>query len=271
LDYRSEGPFSIAEACEVHRHLPPFSKIGAPSIEIHWSIVNPTNSFEVDVEELWRRARPAKIAEVEVLVLSPEDLFLHLCLHTSYQSQFTSGLRAFCDIIETLRSMNDEIAPEQVTILARQWKATRSTFFTLYLMRELLATTITDAIFEALESDVPDSELVACAREHIFFNHDTSSTISYNLVRFWKTQRFQDKAAAFLKFVFVSRKTMAAMYPVSPASKRIYYYYLVRIKDVFLRHGRTGWRLFYHDKKTTSIAEYKNREIELEQWLTSEG
>ena len=51
-------------------------------LEIHWDIVRKTGGdryMEIEIERLWERAVPAKIAGVDTFVLSPEDTLLHLC------------------------------------------------------------------------------------------------------------------------------------------------------------------------------------------------
>ena len=84
-------------------HLPRFLKGGAPPVEIHWHIVSPDSTLSVDVRDLWDRAVPARIAGVEVLVFSPEDLLLHLCVHATYQHLCEFSARPSCDLAETIR------------------------------------------------------------------------------------------------------------------------------------------------------------------------
>jgi len=76
-----------------HHHLRPMARPDGIRVEIHWTIARPVGPAEVDLEGIWERAQPAKIAGVQALVLSPEDLILHLCLHTSFTHKFRVGLR----------------------------------------------------------------------------------------------------------------------------------------------------------------------------------
>jgi len=267
--YRPSKPFWVESHCEMIQHLPPFLKAGATSIEIHHSLTNPNGPFNINADELWQRVGTAKIANLKVLVLSPEDLLLHLCLHTSYQHRFSFRLLAICDIFETLRSMKNEINPEQIAQRARLWKMERCALFTLFLMSELLKTTLADEILKALEPCLPDPGSVAWAREQIFSNRDSDNPISPSLARVWKARRFDYKIAAFLKYVFIPRRTMAALYPTSPDSLKIYFYYLVRVHDVFRRYRRTAWRLLLHDKKVESVVKSEDQGNSLEQWMTS--
>jgi len=62
-----------------HHHLTPYLK--NITIEVHWNIAPPSHQFQIDINGMWDRARLTKIANIEALVLSHEDLILHLCLH----------------------------------------------------------------------------------------------------------------------------------------------------------------------------------------------
>jgi hypothetical protein len=269
MGYSPTSRFWIEAVCAVHHHLPPFTKPGAASIEIHWSIAPPTYPFEVDVDELWQRVRSATTDGVEVLVLSPEDVLLHLCLHTSYQHRFMVGLRAFCDIAETIRRYRDEMDWEQVRLRARQWGVGKCVYLTLHLARELLGAAVPDAALNALEPNDLDPGLVPWAKEQIFTNKGNALPLTPNLVRIWEARRFQDKVATFLKFALPSPQAMATMYPASPFSKRIYLYYPVRLKDLLLRYGRTTWRLLRHDEEMIALAEQEARGNALVDWLAS--
>jgi hypothetical protein len=101
----------IEWCCRRNAHLPAVV-IRDLVIEIHWTIVTPTGPVRIDAAGLWDRAQPATIAGVEVLALSPEDLLLHLCLHTSHRDGFKVGLRPFSDIAETIRRFRNETDPE---------------------------------------------------------------------------------------------------------------------------------------------------------------
>ncbi|OAD22803.1 hypothetical protein THIOM_001382, partial [Candidatus Thiomargarita nelsonii] len=146
MGYSSFRVNVIEVASAKHHHLPPLVKQGAVPVEIHWTINHPTSPFTIDIEGLWNRARPATIAGVEVLVLSPEDLLLHLCLHTAFQDRFLTGLRPFCDIWETIRHDRDEIEWEQVRLRARQWGATNSVYLTLYLAKAFFGAAVPDEV-----------------------------------------------------------------------------------------------------------------------------
>jgi hypothetical protein len=263
LDYGSSRRFEIEVESAMHHHLPTFTKPGAVPVEIHWTIAHPTAPFNIDVDGLWHRARPATIAGVKTLVLAPEDLLLHLCLHISFHDRFTVGLKPFCDIAETLRYYRGEMDWEQLQLRARQWGAGKCVYLTLHLTRELLAIPVPDEVLSALEPKDLEPKFVTWARERIFTERANSRPVAPDLVRIWEAKRLQDKAATLLKLAF------PAPHPASPVSKKIYLYYLVRLKDLLQRHGRTAWQLLRHDEDMIASAAREDRVNALIDWLVS--
>jgi len=267
--YKPYRPFWPEAEHAVHKHLPPFVKPDAVPLEIHWTIASPASPFRIDVDGLWARARPAVIAGVQVLTLSPEDLLLHLCLHTSYQHRFAVGLKGLYDVYETLRNYRGEIDWEQLRLCARQWGAGKCVYLTLYLARQLVAASVPDDLLSTLEPHDLDARVDRWAQEQIFAERRAALPSSPNLTRIWTASGLRGKMAAFLKFTFPSPQLMATMYPAPPSSKRIYLYYPVRLRDVLLQYGRTAWRLLRRDKETTAFAEREDRGNALQNWLAS--
>jgi len=269
LNYSPRHPFRVESHAHVRRHLPGFTRTGAVPIEIHHAIVHHADPFQISTDDLWRRAKPARIAGIEVLVLSQEDLLLNLCLHVAYQHRFLFCLRGLCDVIETLRSMKNPADAENLVKRAMEWKAGRCAFFTLSLAGELLGGNTTEAFLKSFEPYAMDSESLAWAKEQIFAEPDHGESVPHNLVRAWKIRGLHHRAAALMKSVFVPRSVMAALYPAPPDSMRMYLFYLVRIRDVFRRYGRTAWRLLFHSKEAESGAEHEDRGNALEKWITA--
>jgi hypothetical protein len=240
-------------------------------IEIHWNIQRPTSPFRPDIDGLWERAQPAKVAGVEVLVLSPEDLLLHLCLHHSslhsVQMWFSHGLWFLWDIYTVVQHWQKRMRWEQVLRRAQQWDAGKPAYFMLYLARELLAAPVPDDVLNALEPNDLDSELVIWFKEQIL--SQGAVPLAHQLARIRKAKRLRDKVTVFLETILPSPKAMAAMYSVSPSSKRIYLYYPVRLKDLFVCYGRAVWQRVGEGEVIALAGQEYNRTIALIDWLAS--
>ncbi len=238
-------------------------------LDVHCRLTPEDLPFTIESEGLWERAVPVRLGGAAVLALSPEDLLLYECLHTSFHHGFASGLRPFCDIHETLRRHEGGMDWESVQSRARQWGASRCVYLTLHLTRELMATAVPDGAMRALEPETLDSSLVTCAMEKVFFHNGIDHTLLVSLVHKWKGRGLRNKAAGFMKSIFRSPRFMATKYPVAPDSKRVYLYYAVRLKDLFARYWRTGRGLLIHRKEMTLVVKQEKKHVALEQWLMS--
>jgi hypothetical protein len=238
-------------------------------LDVHVSLTPEDSLFSVDTERLWNRALKSNVNGTEVLMLSPVDSLLYQTMHASFHHHYMFGLRPLVDISETIRRYRDQISWEDLKSRAYTWKAQKCAWLTLQFVRELLGAPVPEDVLTALEPGNINIDLLTWSREQIFSSQRTARSLPDDLIKSWKSRRLQDKAAAVFKAIFPSRKIMALVYPASPTSKRIYLYYLIRIKDLFIRWGGIFWRLLLRDKKTMFAVENENREIALEQWLTS--
>jgi hypothetical protein len=253
-----------------HHHLPPLAKPGGGKIEIHWSIERPDTPFKIDVDGLWKRARPAMIAGVEVLVLSPEDLILHLCLHASFDHEYDFGIRSLWDIAEVLRHYRDEIDWEQVALRAGQWGVGKYVYLTLHLACELVGAAVPDGVMSSLRPDGFDPQVAAWGVAQIFAEEPTLS-MSPNLAQVWGLKRVREKVALLLRRAFPPLSVMSRAYPAAAGSKWIFLYYPVRWKYLLQQYGRPAWRLARRDEAMAVLAERELQRGALRAWLAPDG
>lgn len=260
---------SLRVEYEAHHHLHPFMKSGELRIEVHSAIERPSIPFNIDTDELWKRAQPAIIGGVNALALSPEDLLLHLCLHASFTHKFRLGLRSVYDISETLRHYGDAIDWEQVSRRAGEWRIEKYVYLTLRLTQELMEVTVPEEALSLLRPNGFDPQVIVWARGQIFAEENADLSLPPNLAQLWGSKRLREKAALVLKRVFPSPEVMARMYPVSIDSNRIYLYYPTRWKDLLTEYGHLAWRLVRRDKTTMDKARQENQKTALRNWLAS--
>jgi hypothetical protein len=240
-------------------------------VEVHWSFLPSLYRVRIDIDGQWERSRQATIAGVEVSVLCPEDLLLYLCLHTS-KHLCEMGLRPLCDIAETIRYFWKEIDWKQVQLRSEQCGEGKCVYLLLRLVRELLGASVPDDLMKAVKpSDFAECFMVL-AKERIFacglWNSDGLS-LSPNIAQLWGSKRLVNKATLFLRRAFPSPEELARAYPAPSDSIQIYFYYLVRIRDVVLRHGRQVWRLLRWNEGMRGLAKKENDMTALRDWLLS--
>lgn len=212
------------------------------------------------------------INDVQVLVLSPEDLILHLCLHTT-RHIMKIGPKPFCDLSEVIRHYQVGVDWEQVQLRSREWKMDRPFFLMFHLLKELSGKAVPEDMLIILKSNPIDKHLLGEFKEHIFEYNirevNSSSVLILHFTQFWKSEGLRGKAAFFLKNAFPSRKYIAQIYHIRSDSGRVYFYYLVRLKDLILRYRHILWRVCRSDKEITSLIKLDSRQIALKGWLVS--
>jgi len=216
-------------------HLFPFSKPGVLRMEVHWTLTPETDPLTIDVEGLWERACPVQIGGGEALLLSPEDLLLHQCLHAAYTHGFVLGLKPFCDIAETIRHHGSRIDWVRMRSSARRWKTERCVAVVLCLLEELLAMSAPLRLTGSFEAGGSDAEFVAIARQQIFSVEDDSGTATASLKRSlkpWGRDGFIEKAHRLLKILFLPPENMRAKYQ----TERLLLSYLIRPFDLLARY-----------------------------------
>jgi hypothetical protein len=240
------------------------------NVEIHWALVASNLPFQIVTEVLWSRAQPVILAEVPALTLSPMDLLLHLCLHTA-KHIYDLRLRMFCDVGEVIQHFNAEIDWQEVGTRAEQWGITHAVYVILRLAQELLDVTVPADWLASLQPAGFDEHYLTLARQQVLgirVNEGMGEHVQ--TARLWGQKRLNNKVAVICDSLFLSRESMAIMYPASVNSWQIYLYYLVRIKDMFIRHWITLWRLANGDLKIRTAAERINQITELHDWLFRE-
>jgi hypothetical protein len=255
-------PWIQRDFIKAHHHLPPYWKVGSFPIEIHWTVANPESHIRVDPDVLRQRARAQRIANVPVLVLSAEDLLIHLCIHACYQDRFETGLRAIIDVYETLRIYKADMVWEQVVERALDWKAHKGVYLTLYLTKILLGAPVPESVLTSLYPEGPENEIIAWATEKLF----GEGNVSRNYAVIWGKASVLEKARLLWRRVFLPLNALSLKYSIRPDSPYIYFYYLVRFKDLLLRYSGDIWHERWRKGESVSI----NRDAVLADWLLSD-
>jgi hypothetical protein len=209
---------------------------------------------------MWARAVPARIAGVEAWMLSPEDLLLYLCLHTC-KHQLTSSLRPLCDIAAIIRRYGPTIDWGQLQMRAAHWRVTPYAYLPLHLARDVVGAAVPEACLTALQPEGFEIRLLSWATADLLAEQDAPPLLP-ELFRLWKGPRLRDRLALVRRIL--SPAAVANAYGIAPASKRLYGYYPVRLKDLLRRYGATLWRLFCRDPQLLALAE---RKAQLTHWL----
>lgn len=262
------GPRHPSEEVDL-RHARSLVKNNGLKVDLHWAIERPTAPFSIDIEGLWKRAQPVTIAGAEVLALSPEDLLLHLCLHASFDHQFYYGLRALCDITETIRYHQSHLDWALVQARTREWGISKSVYLSLALTKEYTGALVSDEVIESLKPARFFPQVLLWAKDELFAAPHSDAALPVGLTQVWTHEGIRAKALLFWRRACPSVKDMAELYALSPTSTWVYLYYPLRWKDLLFQYGRPAWRLFRRDETVIGLAERKDQQLALKNWLAS--
>jgi len=234
MGYTKSREIDIEQICKVSQHISPFrDPKGIKHLEIHWTIVRPTSPFNIDIEGLWKRAKTVKINGTDVLVLSMEDLLLHITLHLYLHHFSPLGLKPFCDISTVVNNYAHEIDWDQLRFRACEWGTDRCLYLTLCLSKEILRANIPDRILDALKPDILNERIFLQAKKLIFSFEKQKPVIFAD--KFHPDNSLLKKISFIFQRIFISPKMLADIYSLPASSKGVYFYYFVRFISLIYR------------------------------------
>ncbi|TGN99880.1 hypothetical protein PN36_32450 [Candidatus Thiomargarita nelsonii] len=211
---------SIEDCCATSLHLPPLIKVGTINIELHWHIEEPSNPFAIDLDGLWKRAQWWQLGSFKVGGLSPEDLLLHFATHTAYHHFFRIGFIAFFDVAKTIEHYGAVLDWNTLLKRAREWRATRPLFLTLYLAHELVGASVPTTVLKSLEPLEDWQKWVELAKRQLVAGPDRKSkeiSTHEKLALAISNVRKRERGGARLQFIrqrlFPARKELVRFYP----------------------------------------------------------
>lgn len=264
LGYKPAKAFSIDTIVQNGHHLPRFMKRGSVSFEIHWNLTNDHLSYSTDPADVWQHAVELQIAGYSALSLSPEDLLLHICLHASYMHAFTFGLRPFCDITEIIDYYEDSLNWQTFTQKTAALKSQHGVYLTLRLAADLTGARIPDAVLAELHPEAKLDQILQTVQAQIFTDKYIATSIPAPFAHLLESRSLIDKIRIFLSRLFLPRNILSVNYGVPTHSPKIYFCYLLRLRDVLRRHAST---LTKYQASHDAVKSLAARTKEIDQWL----
>lgn len=205
---------------------------------------------------------PVHIAGCDALALSPEDLLLHLCLHTSYQHLFAFGLRPSCDIAETIARFGSTLDWQTITERAARRGWQRDGYLALQLARELadadVPADVPADVLERLRPADMTEAVLEIARAQVLTDKSFAISIPVPFAYLLESRRLWDKIRIFWQRVFLPRAIIAELYSVPMDSVKIYRCYPRRFVDVLRRHSHTMKKYQQNDAPLKALVERRS-------------
>jgi len=234
--------------------------------------VTPDSPIKVDLDGLWERACLIKVDNAEVRVFSPEDLFLHLCIHACVHLQTGVDLIPFCDMAGLIKTSADTIDWPIVIERATRWGGQKCVYLMLLLVRELLGAAPPDEIMSEIKPDDYQSIFFDEALEQIF---DVSPSDQLTVIRIGqltkikKVNGIKGKILALLKEAFPSREHLARFYPVSVSSRKYIWVILFRLGRLTVYYAVVLLGLFRRDPSVLKAVHQASRGSAVSDWMFS--
>jgi hypothetical protein len=260
-------------------HLPELINPPHPRIDLHWRI-HSEQPAEGE-SRLWGRARPAKLGDTDALVLSPEDLVLHLCLHGGGLHLFALGLRLMWDLRATIDRYTGELDWHLLVDLGKAWRMENCLHLVLRMARELAGAPVPPPALEALQpTDDFEAHWLAMATERLLggaleapVSAPTASAPLRAMADLSTLRLDTAKYGSWWGALFPSRQYMAYYMmtrhalPLTP--RRAYTCYLTRAMDWLGKGLYIAWYGVVHRQKAIRCFRNQRKKALLRQWLGS--
>ena len=267
LGYQPTTYFGINDPNLDIKHVPPLKKEPGPYLELHWTILEEDEPFTIDANGLWERTVTAKLAGVEALSLSPEDLILHLCLHLSYQHHFNIGLRGLYDIAAVLRHFEGQVDWQKLIAIAQAWGATRVLWLTLTLVDDIFTEKVPEEVISQIQPTPIDPLILEHSRVQLLSMGLGTQTITPDLAKFTQEGSFLERIKLIWRRIFLPKRTLARLYNVPPTSLRIYSCYFKRARDLFKQYRTSINSILAQDTATLTNVENQIINQRLRAWM----
>ncbi len=254
LGYKSIRSHSLpleVEA-EMTHQLPPFRKsFTLPVVEIHWTICNPTETYQFDIKECWERAKTIDVFGEMALCFAPEDLILNLCHHASYHHYFNAGIRSLYDLALVIEYFKEELNWEFLKSTAERWHWQKGTYLMLALTLKCFNISLPEKLLKEIQLYEIDDQILAIAEAELLNNRSVSKSITLPLATFIDQPNLFEKMKLIGQRILISPQLMTRIYPLKPSDNffKLSFYYVIRIRDLWRRHSKRLQKLSAADSR----------------------
>lgn len=192
-------------------------------LEIHWDILRKTKSdryTRVEIEKIWERAVPAKIAGVDTFMMSPEDMLLHFCVHLPKHRY--NRLIWLCDVLELIEQT--DIDWEYVVETAEKYRTKAYMYYGLHFTDVLLGCEIPEEVLNELKPPWLERVVLNTVLKDVL-STDRKIMPIFNLMKILLIDRKRDRIRYLVAYLFPPVESLAQMYSVS--GNKVYLYYIV--------------------------------------------
>ncbi len=202
-------------------------------IDVHQDITSSIRLKRItktDTEGVIERAHPARIENVSMLVMAPEDLLLHLALRHCFER-----LIRLCDIGELIKAKEEELNWRFLVKKAKESRITGMMYYTLWYAWQLLEAPVPKYVLKELTPNWYRKRLLDALLSRAVYPDDASNisrTRKYFL-QILMSDRLIDVFLVFWTVIFPSSEWLSYYYGRS-GTKKLYLSHLINLLTVVL-------------------------------------
>jgi hypothetical protein len=169
-----------------------------PLIELHWAFVPPHFSVPLEISDVWKRTINVSLGNRTVPSLSPEDLFLVLCLHGGKHCWSHLGL--VCDLAWLITTHS--LSWSSLLARARALGAHRMVLLAPCLASQIFEVPLAEEVARDLDADPEIKRLSAQIIRAMFgVRHDETAILRTGLLHIRMRERWRDRLRYFIRLV----------------------------------------------------------------------
>jgi len=231
-----------AELCFAKQGASGGKGLGSAVIDVHQEITSSIRLKKIiktDTERVIRRARPVRIKDVNMLVMTPEDLLLHLTLRHCFQR-----LIRLCDIADVIKAKKDKLNWQSLLQKAKENRLSIITYYTLYYARQLLEAPVPEHVLKELAPNWWRKGMLDALLSKAVYPDDSNSLSRGRkyFLQILMVDRLIDVFLVLWTVMFPSSEWLAYYYG-RPRAKKLYLSHLISLSTILLAGMRDVLRV----------------------------
>ncbi len=216
--------------------------LGSVVIDVHQDITSSIRLKRIiksDTEGVIRRARPVRVKDVNMLVMAPEDLLLHLTLRHCFER-----LIRLCDIAEVIKLKKSEQDWQSLVQKAKESRITSIMYYTLWYARQLLEAPVPEYVLKELTPNWCRKSMLDALLSKAVYPDDSGdlSRARKYFLQIFMADRSIDVFLVLWTVMFPSSEWLAYYYG-RPRAKKLYLSHLINLFAILLSGTRDILRI----------------------------
>ncbi len=231
-----------AELCFTKQGASGGKGLGSAVIDVHQEITSSIRLKKIiktNTEEVIKRARPVRIKDVNMLVMTPEDLLLHLTLRHCFQR-----LIRLCDIAEVIKAKKNQLNWQSLLQKAKENRLSIIMYYTLYYARQLLEAPVPEHVLKELTPHWYRKKILDSLLSRAVYPDDIRnlSRARKYFLQILMVDRLIDVFLVLWTVIFSSSEWLAYYYG-QPRVKKLYLSHLINLSTILLAGMRDVLRV----------------------------